>query len=94
MVALIDPARRKKVNTQFGKSYQKLIVKIKTTNPICVENFNEFPSLGRFTLRDEGKTIGLGKVMEQISRRVEPVEEEKQEEGKQEEEKQEEESET
>ena len=33
-----------------------------TKNPICCEKFEEMPSLGRFTLRDEGKTIGMGKI--------------------------------
>ena len=29
---------------------------------ICVEAFEDFPQMGRFTLRDEGKTIAMGKV--------------------------------
>ena len=27
--------------------------------PICVEKFSDVPQLGRFTLRDEGKTIAI-----------------------------------
>jgi len=30
---------------------------------ICVEAFEDFPQMGRFTLRDEGKTIAMGKVL-------------------------------
>lgn len=30
---------------------------------ICVESFNDFPQMGRFTLRDEGKTIAIGKIL-------------------------------
>jgi len=31
---------------------------------IPLERFDDFPQLGRFTLRDEGKTIAIGKVLE------------------------------
>jgi peptide chain release factor subunit 3 len=30
---------------------------------ICVETFESCQQLGRFTLRDEGKTIGIGKIL-------------------------------
>ncbi|XP_071105917.1 eukaryotic peptide chain release factor GTP-binding subunit ERF3A-like isoform X1 [Haliotis cracherodii] len=30
---------------------------------ICLESFKDFPQMGRFTLRDEGKTIAIGKVL-------------------------------
>jgi len=30
---------------------------------ICIEAFKDFPQMGRFTLRDEGKTIAMGKVL-------------------------------
>lgn len=30
--------------------------------PICVEDFQTLAAMGRFTLRDEGKTIAIGKV--------------------------------
>jgi hypothetical protein len=35
---------------------------IETTAPVCVERFSDYPQLGRFTLRDEGRTIAIGKV--------------------------------
>lgn len=35
---------------------------IQTTQPICLETFDTIQQLGRFTLRDEGKTIAVGKV--------------------------------
>ncbi|VDO85783.1 unnamed protein product, partial [Schistosoma curassoni] len=31
--------------------------------PICLETFQNFPPLGRFTLRDKGETIAIGKVV-------------------------------
>jgi peptide chain release factor subunit 3 len=30
---------------------------------VCIETFESSPQLGRFTLRDEGKTIGIGKCL-------------------------------
>ncbi|CAH1795378.1 unnamed protein product [Owenia fusiformis] len=30
---------------------------------ICMETFKDFPQMGRFTLRDEGKSIAIGKVL-------------------------------
>lgn len=41
---------------------QKIVALIETTAPVCVEKFGEYPQLGRFTLRDEGRTIAIGKV--------------------------------
>jgi len=35
---------------------------VECVQPICLELFSEIPQLGRFTLRDEGKTIAIGKV--------------------------------
>jgi peptide chain release factor subunit 3 len=52
----------KKVPT-FIKNGSIAIVRIVTDETIAVENFKDFPQLGRFTLRDEGKTIGIGKIM-------------------------------
>lgn len=37
---------------------------IESTLPICVERFVDYPQLGRFTLRDEGRTVAIGKVRE------------------------------
>ena len=39
--------------------------------PIALEKFNVIPSLGRFTLRDEGKTIAVGKVLKYKPYKVE-----------------------
>ena len=33
---------------------------------ICMETFKRFPQLGRFTLRDEGRTVAVGKVLKII----------------------------
>ncbi|KAF9923136.1 translation termination factor GTPase eRF3, partial [Modicella reniformis] len=54
--------RKSKRPPQFLKKGQQGIVMIETSGPLCVETFTDFPRLGRFTLRDEGKTIAIGKV--------------------------------
>jgi len=54
--------RKSKKPPQFAKKGQKIIALIETTGLICVETFTDYPQLGRFTLRDEGKTIAIGKI--------------------------------
>lgn len=39
------------------------IVQLAVEKPICVELFSDVPQLGRFTLRDEGRTIAIGKII-------------------------------
>lgn len=50
----------KKVPATFLRSGEKGVCILKIERPICLEKFEFMPSLGRFTLRDEGKTIGYG----------------------------------
>ena len=40
-----------------------VIARIQVEKPICAELFENVPQLGRFTLRDEGRTIAIGKVI-------------------------------
>lgn len=54
--------RKSKRPPQFAKKGQKIVALIETSAPVCVERFADYPQLGRFTLRDEGKTIAIGKV--------------------------------
>ncbi|CAE7179497.1 unnamed protein product [Rhizoctonia solani] len=55
--------RKSKKPPQFAKKGQKIIALVETTAAVCVEPFKLYPQLGRFTLRDEGKTIAIGKVV-------------------------------
>ncbi|KAG8686128.1 translation termination factor GTPase eRF3, partial [Ceratobasidium sp. 395] len=55
--------RKSKKPPQFAKRGQKIIALVETTAPVCVEPFKQYPQLGRFTLRDEGKTVAIGKVV-------------------------------
>ncbi len=34
---------------------------------VCVERFEDYPQLGRFTLRDQGQTIAIGKIVRLIT---------------------------
>ena len=48
----------------FVRQGDVLITEITSQGTICMEPFSDCPSLGRFTLRDEGKTIAVGKVLQ------------------------------
>jgi len=52
-----------KKNPKYCKSGSKVIVKISTRVPVCLEKYEFIEHMGRFTLRDEGRTIALGKVL-------------------------------
>ncbi len=39
---------------------QSCLIRFKAAQSVCVETFKDFPQLGRFMLRDEGKTIAVG----------------------------------
>ncbi|PIA47284.1 hypothetical protein AQUCO_01400154v1 [Aquilegia coerulea] len=60
----IDPKTKKpmKKKVLFVKNGAVVVCRIQVSNMICVEKFADFPQLGRFTLRSEGKTIAVGKV--------------------------------
>ena len=62
LVAAIDPKTKEKKKTKFVKSDSICIARIAVEKSICVESFDTNPQLGRFTLRDEGRTIAIGKV--------------------------------
>ncbi|KAJ2161396.1 translation termination factor GTPase eRF3 [Coemansia sp. RSA 552] len=62
MHKLNDKGQKSRKAPQFLKVRDKCIVRIEATKPICVERYEDFPQLGRFTLRDEGKTIAIGKI--------------------------------
>ncbi|KAG7096989.1 translation termination factor GTPase eRF3 [Marasmius oreades] len=58
--------RKSKKPPQFAKKGQKIVALIEATAPVCVERFADYPQLGRFTLRDEGRTIAIGKITKLI----------------------------
>jgi peptide chain release factor subunit 3 len=54
--------RKSKAAPAFAKQGMKIIARLETTQPVCLEKFKDYPQLGRFTLRDSGVTIAIGKV--------------------------------
>jgi hypothetical protein len=46
--------QRSKKPPQFAKKGQKIVARLRTTTPLCLEKFEDYPMLGRFTLRDQG----------------------------------------
>jgi elongation factor 1-alpha len=66
LISKIDP-RSGQVTEDKPKSLKTgdaAIVKIKPVKPICIETYKEFPELGRFALRDSGRTVAAGIVKE------------------------------
>jgi len=61
----LDPktGQSKKKLPKFVQNKAVCIAHMATSKPIVIEPFDAFPQLGRFTLRDEGKTIAFGKIL-------------------------------
>jgi elongation factor 1-alpha len=66
IIAKLDPRTGKEVekNPQFLKQGDAAIVKFKPIKPLVIEKYSDFPALGRFAMRDMGKTIGIGQVID------------------------------
>jgi len=64
--AKIDPRTGQIVekNPSFIKQGDAAIVKFKPIKPMVIEKYSEFPQLGRFAMRDMGKTVGIGVVID------------------------------
>ncbi|KAJ8773100.1 hypothetical protein K2173_028277 [Erythroxylum novogranatense] len=62
----IDPKTKKpmKKKVLFVKNGAVVVCRVQVNSLICIEKFQDFPQLGRFTLRTEGKTVAVGKVTE------------------------------
>ncbi|CAH9135105.1 unnamed protein product [Cuscuta epithymum] len=60
----IDPKTRKPMKKKplYVKNGAFVVCRVQVNNLICIEKFSDFPQLGRFTLRTEGKTVAVGKV--------------------------------
>ncbi len=69
----LDPKTGKiaEKNPQFVRPGESAIIKFKPIKPMCVEKYQEIPQLGRFAMRDMGKTIGIGVIMDVTPMKVE-----------------------
>ncbi len=65
MLALIDKKTMEvtQKRPKFAKEGQIVRLRLETARPVAIETFKDYPQLGRFTLRDSGKTIAIGKVL-------------------------------
>uniref|UniRef100_T1J2U2 Tr-type G domain-containing protein n=1 Tax=Strigamia maritima TaxID=126957 RepID=T1J2U2_STRMM len=68
LICLVDKktGEKSKTRPRFVKQDQIAIMRLEAAGVVCMEPFKEFPQMGRFTLRDEGKTIAIGKVLKVI----------------------------
>ena len=61
--------RKSKKAPPYAAKGQNIIARLKVTSgggKVCVERFEDYPQLGRFTLRDQGQTIAVGKITKLI----------------------------
>ncbi len=54
----------------FVKTGDAAVIKLKPTQPLCVEKASEFPPLGRFAVRDMGQTVAAGMIIDVVPKKV------------------------
>ncbi|ORY62656.1 P-loop containing nucleoside triphosphate hydrolase protein [Pseudomassariella vexata] len=57
--------RKSKLPPTHAKKGDSIIARMQVAggaNAICMEKFEDYPQMGRFTLRDQGQTIAIGKI--------------------------------
>ena len=62
IISKFDKFKKKKVKSGFLKSGDKGCIRVKLRDLNCLARFDEVKALGRFALRDEDLTVGIGKV--------------------------------
>ena len=65
LVSVLD-AKGKQMRRPFARQGQMCMAILTLPMSTCMEPFLLMPSLGRLTLRDEGKTIAIGKIVQLI----------------------------
>lgn len=73
LVAKIDrkTGQEAEANPLFAVTGEVISVKMRPRAAVCVEAFSAYPSLGRFAIRDHGKTVAVG-VIKAVSKRPVP----------------------
>jgi elongation factor 1-alpha len=66
LIRKIDPRSGQAVEEKptFLKTGDAALVRMEPLHPIALENYNDFPELGRFAIRDMGTTVAAGVVKE------------------------------
>ncbi|KAI1777272.1 hypothetical protein F4818DRAFT_409813 [Hypoxylon cercidicola] len=62
--------RKSKVPPTHAKKGDSIIAKMQViggAGSVCIEKFEDYPQMGRFTLRDQGQTIAIGKITKLIT---------------------------
>ncbi|KAK5662087.1 hypothetical protein OQA88_10201 [Cercophora sp. LCS_1] len=62
--------RKSKLPPSHAKKGDSIIARLQVTGgagSVCVEKFEDYPQMGRFTLRDQGQTIAIGKITKLIT---------------------------
>ncbi|KAK0707406.1 P-loop containing nucleoside triphosphate hydrolase protein [Lasiosphaeris hirsuta] len=62
--------RKSKVPPSHAKKGESIIARLQIiggAGSVCVERFEDYPQMGRFTLRDQGQTIAIGKITRLIT---------------------------
>lgn len=54
--------RKLKKPPAFAKKGMKVVAVLEASEAVCAETYKDYPQLGRFTLRDQGTTIAIGKI--------------------------------
>ncbi|XDG05977.1 hypothetical protein ABKA04_005592 [Annulohypoxylon sp. FPYF3050] len=62
--------RKSKAPPTHAKRGDSIIARMQITGgagSVCIERFEDYPQMGRFTLRDQGQTIAIGKITKLIT---------------------------
>lgn len=62
--------RKSKLPPSHAKKGESIIARLQViggAGSVCVERFEDYPQMGRFTLRDQGQTIAIGKITKLIT---------------------------
>ena len=57
-------------NPQFIKVGESAIMKFQPIKPMVIEKYSDIPQLGRFAMRDMGKTVGIGVIIDVVPAEV------------------------
>ncbi|MFB6470032.1 MAG: translation elongation factor EF-1 subunit alpha [Vulcanisaeta sp. AZ3] len=73
LIARLDPRTGQTVEQkpQFVKQGDVAVVRLKPLKDVVVEKYSDFPGLGRFALRDMGRTIAAGQIIEVRPKKIE-----------------------
>ncbi|WYZ35659.1 hypothetical protein EsH8_X_000306 [Colletotrichum jinshuiense] len=62
--------RKSKLPPSHAKKGDSIIARLQViggAGSVCIERFEDYPQMGRFTLRDQGQTIAIGKITKLIT---------------------------